>query len=170
MCVRELEAGILWLAARVVFVADGRAVGVRKLVPLVVATRDAGAREVEVLKCFGFGVMLWSAEGSRDFFATGAGVFVVASLGRVAEASDMGGDGGSCTSETVSAVDTDFESGGVVISGELAVECGDWSNVDDSSTEISVEMAERCRDSCFLILLCRISASILRSDSSSFNL
>ena len=37
----------------------------------------------------------------------------------------------------------------------------------DSGIDISVEMAERWRDSCFLILSWRISASILRSESSS---
>ena len=60
----------------------------------------------------------------------------------------MGGDGGSWTSETVSAVDMDLVSGGVVTSGELAVDCGEegstfLSKVGEPGTERSVEMVER---------------------------
>lgn len=68
----------------------------------------------------------------------------------------------------MSAADSDLRSGGVIIIGELAVECGELQKDGDPGIEeMSVEMVERCRDSCFLILSCRISASILRSDSSS---
>ena len=75
----------------------------------------------------------------------------------------MGGDGGSCPG-----VDMDLESpGGVVIMGELAVDMGELEYMGDPGMERSVEMAERWRDSCFLILSWRISASILRSASSS---
>lgn len=54
--------------------------------------------------------------------------------------------------------------------GELAVECGEFPNIGDPGIDRSVERVERWRDSCFLILACRISASILRSPSSSRNL
>jgi hypothetical protein len=47
------------------------------------------------------------------------------------------------------------------------VERGEFSKVGDSGIDMSVEMADRCRFSAFLILSCRMSASILRSDSSS---
>lgn len=59
--------------------------------------------------------------------------------------------------------------GGVEMRGELAVDLGEFSKVGDSGIEMSVEMVERCwlRFSAFLILSCMISASILRSDSSS---
>jgi len=51
----------------------------------------------------------------------------------------------------------DLVSGGVVMRGELAVEWGDegstfLSKVGESGTERSVEMVERWRASCFLIL------------------
>lgn len=51
------------------------------------------------------------------------GVFAIGLV--VAEASDMGGEGGVGVSETVSVVDTDLVSGGVVIIGEEAVEVGE---------------------------------------------
>ena len=80
----------------------------------------------------------------------------------------MGGEGGSWSSEVVSAAESDLRSGGVIIIGELAVECGELQNDGDPGIdEMSVEMLERCLDSCFLILSCRISASIFRSASSS---
>jgi hypothetical protein len=100
-----------------------------------------------------------------------AGVLATATLGRGTEASDIGGEGGSWMSETAG-LERDLASSGVVTSGELAVEFGDCSTslskVGDSNNDRSVEMAERCRDSCFFILSCISSASILRSDSSSF--
>lgn len=89
---REVEAGILWDVDREpgTFGAGVLVVGV------VVATRVPGGRlDVEVENCFGFGVILWSAEGRRDFRTADAGVFAVAAFGRGTEASDMGGDGGS---------------------------------------------------------------------------
>lgn len=124
------------------------------------------------------GVTVLSNDGKRDVLGKvpdglenlPAGV----AFGSGAEASDIGGDGGSFTSETISVSDNDLLSGGVVIRGELAVELGDvsmvLSNVGDPSTERSVEMVERCRDSCFLILSCKSSTSILRSPSSSRSL
>lgn len=126
---------------------------------------------VEEAKFFGFGVMLWSMEGSRDFFG-GAGVFglaVLAGLGRGAEASDIGGEGGSCCSGATLAGGSESSSGGVEIRGELAVDCGEFSKVGDSGTEISVEMVDKCRWSAFFILSWRISASIFMSDNSSRN-
>jgi hypothetical protein len=95
------------------------------------------------------GLGVASVDGMRVLRAAGAGVFAAfTAFGSGAEASDMGGDGGSWTSDTVSAVESDFVSGGVVTSGELAVDCGDEgsrvrSNVGDSGTEISVEMVDR---------------------------
>ena len=57
-----------------------------------------------------------------------------------------------------------------MIIGELAVECGELQNDGEPGIEdMSVDIDERWRDSCFLILSCRISASILRSASSSFS-
>lgn len=41
------------------------------------------------------------------------------------------------------------------------------SKVGDPRADMSVEMVDRCRDSCFLILSWSSSASILRSESSS---
>jgi len=171
---REFEGGSLWEVARVVLVGSGFAAGVRVAL-LVVATRVPGARALDdavEAENLGLGVILWSADGSRDFLCVaGPGVLIGAPLafGSGAEASDMGGDGGSWISETVSAVERDLVSGGVVISGELAVEFGERSNVGDSGTDMSVEIADKCRNSCFLILSWRISASIFRSDNSSRN-
>lgn len=149
MCVSELEPGSLWVArglmARLAGVlmgglpVDGRLLGMRVLEPGAFAP-------------LGFGVA--SADGRRVLRAAperAAGVFCPAApafLGRGADASDMGGDGGSCTSERVSTVDIDFVSGGVVTRGELAVDCGEEgsafaSNVGDSGTEMSVDMVDR---------------------------
>lgn len=163
MCDRELDAGILWLAMR--GFVDLFA-GVRSGTPL--ETRPPGARLLVVVAGLarGFGVTLLSRDGRRDLRAT-PGVLAADALGKGADASDMGGDGGSRSSAAL----CDFASGGVVTSGELAVELGDastfLSKVGDSRTERSVEIVDMCRDSCFLSLSCRSSASILRSDSSS---
>lgn len=139
------------------------------------------AREADVdgASALGFGVMLFSAEGRR-VFRWGAGVLTVEVLrvddlrvpilGMGKEASDMGGDGGSWSSDAVSAVDNDFVSGGVVIIGELAVERGELRKDGEPVMEMSVDRAERWRASCFLILACRISASIFKSESSSRSL
>jgi hypothetical protein len=75
---------------------------------------------------------------------TGAGVLTASMFfGKVVETSDIGGDGGSCASDTVSAAERALLSGGVRISGELAVELGEWSNVGDSGMVISVDIVER---------------------------
>lgn len=170
---REVEAGSLFEAERpveVYFGASVRAV----LLWLVVAERIPGTRMVLVVAVFGLGVMLRSAEGRRDlFWADGAGVFSMElGLGKGAEASDIGGDGGSLrVGAPLFEGGNDMSSGGVVTRGELAIEeRGESSNVGDSGMEISVEMADRWRISAFLILSCMISASTFRSDSSSRNL
>lgn len=166
----DVDAGGLWPVVRVVFAGGTCGAGVRRAALPVVAMRAPGARDdTEEPNCLGLGVMLWSADGRRDLRVVGAGVFAVAIFGKGAEASDMGGEGGSWISDTVSAVEMDFVSGGVRISGELAVEFGEWSKAGDSGMVSSVEMAERWRSSCFLILSWRMSASILRSESSSRN-
>jgi hypothetical protein len=171
MCERELEPGILCDVDLAVFVLGAGVLTDE----LVVATRVPGGRlVVEADNAFGFGVTLWSADGKRDFRCTLlAGVFAAATLGSGTEASDIGGEGGSWIAGAVSLVDN-LVSGGVVIRGELAVESGEFSaclsNVGDSSMERSVDMEERCFASCFLILSCSNSASILRSDSSSRSL
>lgn len=170
MCDRDVEGGILCDAARATDVLVGLGAGVRTLE--VVATRLPGAREVAASDCRGFGVTLLSAEGNLDFLCIdGPGVLrgFCLGLGSGADASDIGGDGGSWISDRVSAVATDLESGGVVMSGELAVELGEWSYEGESGTDISVESAERCRKSWSLSFPCRISTSILRSESSSFS-
>jgi hypothetical protein len=140
--------------------------GVRAAV--VVAERVPAGRMLD-MEDLGLGVMLWSAEGRRDFFwAGGAGVLksLVAGLGLEAEASDIGGDGGSWETALTEGGGKETSSlGGVVISGELAVERGEFSKMGDSRTERSVDMVERWW--CLLILSCIISASTLRSDSSS---
>jgi hypothetical protein len=173
MWVREFEAGIrcdvprapgsLGAGVRVAAVAAPAAVG-----------RVGGLDEVELPNAGrGLGVMLWSAEGRRDLrVVEGAGVFAAtflgAGVGAGTETSDMGGEGGSwsCFPARRGSV-----SGGVVMSGELAVESGErsaiLSKVGESSMERSVDTAERWRDSCFLIFSRRTSVSILRSDSSS---
>lgn len=62
-------------------------------------------------------------EGSLSLLFGGfKGVLAIGAT--VAEDSDIGGDGGVGVSDTVSVVETDFVSGGVVMSGEEAVEVG----------------------------------------------
>lgn len=99
---------------------------------------------VDELKSLGLGVTLLSAEGNLVFrWEAGSGVFARGALGRGTEVSDMGGEGGSCISEAVRGVDTGLESGGVVISGELAVEIGEFEYMGECGIERSVEIAER---------------------------
>jgi hypothetical protein len=170
MWVREFEGGILWAVARVDFAVELRWAGTRIELEAV-ATRAEREEEVDVVNALDFGVLLFSAEedGSR-LFRGGAGALSPPILGKGTEVSDIGGDGGSCISDAVSAVDNDLVSGGVMIIGELAVECGELQKEGEPGTEMSVEMVDKWRDSCFLILSCRISASILRSASSSLSL
>lgn len=119
----------------------------------------------------GFGVAaVLSSDGMRVTLRRDGSPAVRAGvcLGRDPDASDMGGDGGSVSSEPEV---KDLTSPGVVMRGELAVDWGDVSmlrsKVGEPIAERSVEMVERWRDSCFLILSCISSASILRSASSS---
>lgn len=146
MCVSELEAGSLCEAERG---PTARFAGVRIVVVPPVEIRLPGALVVLVGGLArGLGVMLLSDdEGRRERpFRDTAGVLVDATLGKGAETSDMGGEGGSGSSDSVSPSGMgDFDSGGVVIRGELAVDPGDpvWSKVGDSRTERSVEMVER---------------------------
>lgn len=118
----------------------------------------------------GLGVTVGSIEGSLDLLGleTGAGVLIEGTLvfgsGAGADASDIGGDGGSLTG--VLTDETDEDSGGVVMSGELAPDMALPSKMGLSGMERSVSVADMWR-SCFLSLSCKISASILRSDNSS---
>lgn len=157
MCVRELEAGSLWAARRVVVRAGVLPSGIPP------EGRDPGMRGG-----LGRGLGVMSIDGNRDFRAR-AGVLCNAAP-PVREASDMGGDGGSCSSESVSTSDSDLVSGGVVINGLEAVECGELgflSKVGDEIMEKSVDSADKCLASCFFILSCRSSASIFKSAYSS---
>lgn len=129
-----------------------------------------GGRDDAVDDNLGRGVTVVSIEGSLDFlgFGAGAGVLIGGTLvlgnGGGADASDMGGDGGSLTG--VLTEEMDEASGGVVMRGELAPDMALPSNIGLSGIERSVSVADIWR-SCFLSLSCKISASILRSDSSS---
>lgn len=56
----------------------------------------------------------------------------------------MGGDGGSASvGAPFLGGGRETSSGGVVMSGELAVERGEFSKVGDSGMEMSVEMADK---------------------------
>lgn len=150
-----------------VLVGAGVRVPVADLSPVVVLVFD-------VVMALGLGVVVLEteAEGNLDFFCEeGIGVrSLEAGLGSD-EASDTGGEGGS-ESPGVSFLGggRDISSGGVEISGELAVERGEFSKVGDPGIEMSVEMTDKWRFSAFLTLSCRMSASTLRSDNSSRNL
>lgn len=118
-------------------------------------------RLVDGYRAAGLGVVLESPEGS--FILLFGGFIGVLSI-RFAEpeASEIGGDGG--VPDTVSLVEIDFVSGGVVIMGDEAVEVGESAKEGEFGAVISVAMLGTCR---FRSLSCIISASILRSDSSS---
>lgn len=81
--------------------------------------------------------------------------------------SDIGGEGGVGVSETVSEVDTDLVSGGVVIIGEEAIESGEPREYGELSVPICVDSEGSRRAVAFSSLSCAISASIFRSESSS---
>lgn len=68
-------------------------------------------------------MLLVSPEGMRILLGGFIGVRIA--FDSFADDSDIGGDGGVGVSDTVSAVETDFVSGGVVISGEEAPEFGE---------------------------------------------
>jgi hypothetical protein len=124
-------------------------------------------RFVDTYRAEGFGVVLESPEGSCNLVFGGfIGVFTSGLA--VAEASDIGGEGGVGVSRSVSVVDTDFVSGGVVIIGEDAVELGEPgpSKAGEFGAVISVDNEGIWR---FRSLSCIISASIFKSESSSRN-
>jgi hypothetical protein len=112
--------------------------------------------------------VLESPEGSFSLLFGGfTGVFATGLVD--VEASDIGGEGGVGVSETVSFVDTDFVSGGVVIIGDEAAEFGDPepSNDGEFGAVMSVDREGSWR---FRSLSCIISASIFKSESSSRSL
>ena len=113
---------------------------------------------------FGLGVVLESPEGSFSLLFGGfIGVLAIGLADE--EASDIGGDGGVGVSETVSVVETDLVSGGVVIIGDDDVDTGDpSSNGGEFGAVMSVDIEGRWR---FRSLSCMISASIFKSESSS---
>lgn len=172
ICDSDVEGAIPFAGVRVGggLGAVDRTDGVERCVVVVFAR--VGGRDDAVDESLGRGVVLVSIDGSLDlcgFFVGGIGVLIGGTLvlgsGGGADASDMGGDGGSFT--CVFAEDTDEAgSGGVVTMGELAMDIALTSNIGLSGTERSVSVADMWR-SCFLSLSCRTSASILRSDSSS---
>lgn len=116
----------------------------------------------------GFGVVLEFPVGNFNLLLDRfTGVFSVGLAED--EASDIGGDGGVGVSEIVSFVETDFVSGGVVMSGDDAPDLGEPSKEGEFGavrSVRSVEMVGYCR---FRSLSCMMSASTLRSDSSSRN-
>lgn len=86
--------------------------------------RGPAARAVLVDFALGLGVTPWSRDGSLVLrCSVDDGALAGVCLGTGADASDIGGDGGSLRSETFPPVI--LASGGVVTSGELAVEFGD---------------------------------------------
>jgi hypothetical protein len=165
MCVKDVEFGRPLVGADLVV-----AFRITEGVALVELTGIDGPlidREAEA-SLDGFGVVLRSADGNLILLGGFIGVFIC--LGAVPDASEMGGEGGVGVSDTVSVVETDFVSGGVVTNGDEAAELGDPSKEGELGAVISVDMVWRFRAPCFLSLSCMISTSILRSDSSSLNL
>jgi hypothetical protein len=165
MCVRDVEFGSPLVGADFVVafrITDGVA-----LAGLAGADGPLMDREAEA-SLDGFGVVLRSADGNLILLGGFIGVFIC--LGAIPDASEMGGDGGVGVSDTVSVVETDFVSGGVVTRGEEAAELGDPSKEGEFGAVISVEIVGKFQAPCFLSLSCMISASILRSDSSSLSL
>lgn len=147
----------------------GRAAGVvRRKEP---AADLVGGRD-DMEESLGLELVVESMDGGLDLLdlaVGGMGVLIGGTLvlgsGGGADASDMGGEGGSLTG--VLFEDTDeVASGGVVTRGELASDKALISNIGLPGSVRSVSVADT-RRSCFLSLACRISASILRSDSSS---
>jgi len=166
MCVREVEFGKplvgcdLLAALRI---TDGVA-----LSELVGTGGFRVVREVDI-KREGFGVVLESPVGSRETLLCWFwGVLSMRLVAALTDVSEIGGEGGVGVSDTVSAVPTDLVSGGVVIIGEEATESGECSNGEFGAV-MSMDRAGSARVLCFLSLSCMISASILRSESSSRN-
>lgn len=142
--------------------------GVAFLVREVLGGGAAGPFEVRKLpdgnRVAGFGVVLELPDGSFNLlFDRFEGV--LATDLAVEEASEIGGDGGVGVSETVSAVEIDFVSGGVVIIGDDAVDAGEVASkvgVVGEGTSVDIEGSWRFRS-----LSCMIPASTFRSESSS---
>jgi hypothetical protein len=104
--------------------------GVASLLRAGVGAADPGPSELRRLPdgilVTGFGVVLESPVGSFSLLFGGfIGVFATGLA--VRDASDIGGDGGVGVSDTVSTVEIDLVSGGVLIIGEDAVELKDLS-------------------------------------------
>lgn len=116
--VREVEFGIPRVAGALLAafrITDGVE---RSMVGLLVDVL------LELAPNLGLGVTLRSPEGSLNRVGGGfIGVLIEGCLSLYV--SDIGGDGGVGVSETVSEVETDFVSGGVVIIGEEATEFGE---------------------------------------------
>ena len=111
----------------------------------------------------GLGVVLESPVGNFNLLFGGL-IGVLATGLAVAEASDIGGEGGVNVSGAVSFVEMDFVSGGVVIIGDEAIETGE-------DGEFGAVMSVDSVGSCLLRnLSCIISASIFKSESSSRSL
>jgi hypothetical protein len=165
--VSDVEFGIPRVAGAFDF-AFRMSAGVAFRFLVVLGGGTVGPREVrkfpEGILVLGFGVVLESPEGSLSLLAGGfPGVLAIGLAD--AEASEIGGDGGVGVSETVSLVEIDLVSGGVVIIGEEAVETGEPPSKDGVFGAVrSVDIVGYCR---FRSLSCIISASTLRSDSSS---
>jgi hypothetical protein len=104
--------------------------GVASLLRAGVGAADAGPLELRKLPdgilVAGLGVVLESPDGNFNLLFGGfIGVLAIGFV--VSDASDIGGDGGVGVSDTVSTVETDLVSGGVLIIGEEAVELKDLS-------------------------------------------
>lgn len=167
MCVRDCEFGMPRVAGAFVLaflMTDGVAFLFRDAVlgaggPLEARKFPDGSRLAA-----GFGVVLESPDGSFNLlFGRFKGVFATGFV--VFDDSDIGGDGGVGVSDTVSTVETDFVSGGVVTIGDEPVDVGEPSSyAGELGAVISVASEASWR---FRNLSCMTSASILRSPSSS---
>jgi hypothetical protein len=132
---RELEPGALFDIARVVRAAGGAPLaappGVRSIADPVVADRVPGVRPLEVSgRMRGLAAACWSIDCIRVFRISPADAdagWKLGARGSGADASDIGGDGGSVSSVSSGMLSpaSDFMSVGVVMSGELVAELGD---------------------------------------------
>ena len=166
ICVRDVEFGRPRVAGAFVLVlriTDGVAVRFRTELVGVGAGPLELRRLDDAYLAEGLGVVLESPDGSFILlFGWLIGVFTI----RLAfvDASDIGGEGGVGVSETVSVVEIDFVSGGVVIIGDEAVEVGepDSPKAGEFGAVMSVDNEGSCL---FRSLSCIISASIFKSES-----
>ena len=169
ICVKDVELGGLRVVAGALLRTFRMTEGVASLLRAGVGAADPGPLELrrfpDGILVAGLGVVLESPDGSLSLLL-GWLMGVLATGFVVAEASDIGGDGGVGVSETVSTVETDLVSGGVLIIGDEAAELYDasGSNAGELGAVISVDKEGSWR---FRNLSCVISASILRSESSS---